>query len=278
MNKRTLLIVVSATVLTAALAISSALAHDMEAMDMGNESAGSGDSSSGAVGGMGKRMEMGPHMTMTKLRTQTPEDTARAAQILQTMREQLSKYQDYKVAEANGYLPYMQSVPQDVYHFSSKQATQAEYLGDADLKHPGSLLYEKKTFGGYKLVGAMYSAPANFTPEQLDKIIPLGLARWHAHTNICLPKGITEEEVMEGRIMPAHHRMFSEDMGTVRRTDPRVGYLADPRFGFIGRISEQGECEAVGGNFHPQIFGWMVHVYPFAGTDDLKVAFGMDAP
>jgi hypothetical protein len=27
-----------------------------------------------------------------------------------------------------------------------------------------------------------------------------------------------------------------------------------------------------------QIFGWMVHVYPFAGTDDLKVAFGVDPP
>jgi hypothetical protein len=46
----------------------------------------------------------------------------------------------------------------------------------------------------------------------------------------------------------------------------------------MGTIADAGECEAVGGNFHPQIFGWMVHVYPFAGTDDLKVAFGMDAP
>jgi hypothetical protein len=162
MNKRTLLIVVSAAVLVGALAISGALAHDMEGRDMGNDSGGSGDASTGAVGGMGKHMDMGAHMTMTKLRAPTPADSERAAQIMQTMRDQLSKYQDYKVAQADGYLPYMEKVPQDVYHFTSKQQTQAEYLGDPDLKHPGSLLYEKKTFGGYKFVGAMYSAPPNY--------------------------------------------------------------------------------------------------------------------
>lgn len=275
MKKRTLLNVVSAVALFGALAISGALAHDMDGMDMGTDSGGSGDASSGAVGGMGKHMDMGPHMTMTKLRAPTPADTERAAQIMKTMREQLSKYQDYKVAEADSYLPYMESVPQDVYHFSNKDQTQAEYLGDIDIKRPGSLLYEKKTFGGYKLVGAMYSAPPNYTPDQLDKIIPLGLTRWHAHTNICLPSGISEDDVMNGRITP-HANARAAGMG--RHTDPRVGYFADQRFGFLGTISEAGECESVGGNFHPQIFGWMVHVYPFAGTDDLKVAFGMDAP
>ncbi len=278
MKKQTLLVAALATVLFGAFAISGALAHDMEGMDMSNDSAASGDAGSGAVGGMGKHLSMGAHMTMTKLRAPTAEDSARAAVILQTMREQLSKYQDYKVAEADGYEPFMESVPQDVYHFSSKPATQAEYLGDVDLKRPGSLLYEKKTFGGYKLVGAMYSAPPTYTPEQLDQIIPLGLARWHAHTNICLPAGLTEADVMEGRIMPAHHRMSAEDRGTFHRSDPRLGYFADPRFGFTGTIWQAGECEAVGGTFHPQIFGWMVHVYPFAGTDDVKVAFGMDAP
>ena len=110
-------------------------------------------------------MDMGAHMTMTPLRAATPEDSARAAQIMRTMRDQLSRYQDYKVAEADGYLPYMESVPQDVYHFSNKAVTADEYAGDSDYKHPGSLLYEKKTFGGYKLVGAMYSAPPNYTPE-----------------------------------------------------------------------------------------------------------------
>jgi hypothetical protein len=272
MKRLVLLVVASAVILISARAI----AHDMEGMDMGNDSGG--DAGTSAVGGMGKHMDMGPHMTMTKMRPATPADTERAQQIMQTMRETLGKYQDYKVAEADGYLPYMESVPQDVYHFTSKTQSQAEYLGDVDLKRPGSLLYEKKTFGGYKLVGAMYSAPANYTPDQLDKIIPLGITRWHAHTNICLPPGISEDDVMAGRIMPAHPHFAAAEMGTGRHTDPRLGYFADPRFGFMGTIADAGECEAVGGNFHPQIFGWMVHVYPFAGTDDLKVAFGMDAP
>ena len=121
----------------------------------------------------------------------------------------------------------------------------------------------------------MYSAPPNYTPEQLDKIIPLGLTRWHAHTNICLPPGISENDVMSGNIMP---HASAANLGGGRHTDPRAGYFADQRFGFMGTIADAGACEAVGGNFHPQIFGWMVHVYPFAGTDDLKVAFGMDAP
>ena len=57
----------------------------------------------------------------------------------------------------------------------------------------------------------------------------------------------------------------------------RYGYLADPRFGFTGTISDQAECEAAGGNFHTQIFGWMIDVYRFA-SDDLKVAFSLDVP
>ncbi len=57
-----------------------------------------------------------------------------------------------------------------------------------------------------------------------------------------------------------------------------MAYYADQRFGFMGTISDAGECDAVGGNFHPQIVWLMVHVYPFTSTDDLKVAFGMDSP
>ena len=244
-------------------------------IDISGVSTGAAGSTDEAISGMGRHMEMGPHMKMTELRAPTPADTQRAQVIIRTMREQLSKYQDYKLAEANGYQPYMESIPQDVYHFTNAEQTRAEWLGDVDLMRPGSLLYEKKTFGGYRLVGAMYSAPANYTPAQLDRIIPLGLTRWHQHVNICLPAGISEDDVMNGRI--AVHPTAAA-IGAGRHRDPRLGYFADPRFGFVGTIADAGACDAVGGSFHPLIFGWMVHVYPFAGTDDLKVAFGMDAP
>ncbi len=40
-----------------------------------------GGSVTGAVSGMGKHMEMGPHLTMTAMRAATPDDTACAQQI-----------------------------------------------------------------------------------------------------------------------------------------------------------------------------------------------------
>ena len=260
--------------------VSYAAPHDMDDMDSGSDSGGTG-----AMGQMGAHMKMSDHMTMTESRAMTPADTQRGEQIIATMRAKLAKYQDYNVAIADGYVPYMETVPQDVYHFSNRAATVAEYMGDFDLARPGSILYEKKTFGGYKLVGAMYDAPAADTPEQLDALIPLGLSHWHAHTNICLPRGVTEADVMNGNV--GNHmrpdiasaidppRGMNRGAGDALRL--RYGYLADTRFGFTGTISSDADCEAAGGNFHKQIFGWMIHVYPFA-SDDLKVAFSTEAP
>jgi hypothetical protein len=272
----------AAVTLFAAL-VSYAVAHDMDNMDSGSDSGGG----TGAMGQMGAHMKMSDHMTMTDSRPITPADTQRGEQIVATMRAKLTKYEDYKAAMADGYLPYMESVPQDVYHFSNREATAAEYMGDFDLARPGSLLYEKKTFGGYKLVGAMYDAPAGDTPEQLDALIPLSLSHWHAHTNICLPKGVTEADVMNGDVAPkmrpdissaAHAPAeFGRGSGSGDSVRMRVGYLADPRFGFTGTISNQADCEAADGNFHKQIFGWMIHVYPFA-SEDLKVAFSLEVP
>ena len=36
-----------------------------------------------------------------------------------------------------------------------------------------------------------------------------------------------------------------------------------PQFGLRGSIATQEACDAAGGTFHPVIFNWMVHVYPF---------------
>ena len=281
MKKHLTVLLVAITLIVTA-AVSHAVAHDMDDMDSGSDSGGTG-----AMGQMGAHMQMSDHMTMTESRPMTPADTQRGEQIIATMRAKLAKYEDYKVAIADGYVPYMESVPQDVYHFANRSATASEYMGDFDLARPGSLLYEKKTFGGYKLVGAMYDAPAADTPEQLDALIPLSLSHWHAHTNICLPNGVTEADVMNGNVAA---RMRPDISSAARAPGEfgrgssagdgermRVGYLADPRFGFTGTISNQADCEAADGNFHKQIFGWMIHVYPFA-SEDLKVAFSLAAP
>src|SRR5579871_6245179 len=100
MTKRGMLGLFVVSILMVGLATSTAIADDMAGMDMSGDSA---SADTGPMAGMGKHMDMGPHMTMTPMRPATPEDSARAAQIMQVMREQLSKYQDYKVAEADGY-------------------------------------------------------------------------------------------------------------------------------------------------------------------------------
>ncbi|MGH7926028.1 MAG: hypothetical protein ACREQH_15710 [Candidatus Binatus sp.] len=283
---RQLVALLAAITLLVTTAVSYAVAHDMDGMDTDSSTDSGG---TGAMGQMGAHMKISDHMTMTESRPMTPADTQRGEQIIATMRAKLSKYQDYKVALADGYVPYMESVPQDVYHFANRSATVAEYMGDFDLARPGSLLYEKKTFGGYKLVGAMYDAPASDTPDQLGALIPLSLSHWHAHTNICLPNGITEADVVDGNVGNTAGNTMRPDIssavdapggmrrGTGDSLRRRYGYLADTRFGFTGTISNQADCEAAGGNFHKQIFGWMIHVYPFAG-EDLKVAFSLEAP
>lgn len=44
-------------------------------------------------------------------------------------------------------------------------------------------------------------------------------------------------------------------------------------FGPESPIDSKAACEAVGGRFLPAIFGWMVHVNAFAGSD-LRDVFG----
>ncbi len=277
MNSNLKLSLVAAALASVLGAAGIVTAHDMAGMDM---SASGGSSDSSEVGGMGKHLMVGEHMTMTPSRPETAADVQRGEEIIATMRRVLGKYQDSDAAIAAGYVPYMPTIPQDVYHFASRTYTGDEYRGDVSIEHPGALLYERKTFGGYKLVGAMYSAPATYTLDQLNAIIPLSLAHWHAHTNICLPAGVTEQDVWNGNIH-GHMRASvpGDPMGFRASNDMRMrfGYMADPRFGFTGTISTASDCEAVGGNFHPQIFGWMVHVYPFQ-SDDLKVAFSTEAP
>src|SRR5215831_10830596 len=246
-------------------------AHDMSAM--GNLS--------GAPNAMGAHIHMSEHMKMTELRPQTPQDDERARVLLSKLRHALSPYHDYRVALLQGFRIFLPSVPQEVYHFTDYDAANAEYQGLFDPEHPGSLLYVKKGEGDYALVGAMYSAPAYYTPDQLNDLVPLSVARWHEHVDICLPKGITLTDLLRDKIgadrtdlpgtLPVAANPQALDL------DHRVGFMADGRFGFEGKIHDLASCESAGGSFIPLAFGWMVHVYPFQG-DDLKVSYGMNVP
>jgi len=257
-------------ILLGTITVATCLAHDMSAMgNMG-----------GAPNAMGAHMHMDEHMKMTELRPQSPEDEARAREIVAQLRTALMPYRDYRVALMQGFKIFLPSVPQDVYHFTNYPASNHEYEGRFEVAHPGSLLYVKKG-DDYVLVGAMYSAPGYYSPDQLNDLIPLSVARWHQHVDICLPKGITLSDVLRDRIgadrtdmpgtLPVAANPEALDL------DHRLGFMADGRFGFEGKIHDEDACDAAGGNFIPLAFGWMVHVYPFQG-DDLKVAYGMDVP
>ena len=172
---------------------------------------------------------MGAHMKMTAPRPQRPEDLARADELVKTLRAALEKYRDYRVALADGFQPFLPNIPQPQYHFTNYWHGFLEAFA-FDPARPTSLLY-RKTPGGYELLGAMYTMPKNATQEQLHERVPLSVASWHLHTNLCMP--------------------------------PKGARADWTKFGLAGSISTPETCAAAGGRFLPSVFGWMVHVYPF---------------
>ena len=181
---------------------------------------------------------MGAHMYMSALRDSQPGDQEKAAEVVKQARQALEKYRDYNAALADGFRIFLPNVKQPMYHFTNYSYAFGAAFG-FDAAKPTSLLYEK-TSDGYKLIGAMYTAPVRFTEDQLNQRVPLSVAQWHQHVNMCKPPQGQE------------HEMLSKN----------------PKFGLHGSISTQQECEAAGGTFLPHVFGWMVHVYPWEKTPD----------
>jgi hypothetical protein len=191
------------------------------------------DASAHAMHSMEGHMDMGPHMKMTAMRPAKPGDAARGREITDAARKASEKYLDYRVALADGFKIFHPEVPQKMYHFTN-YGYAAEAFVRFNPEHPTSLLYEKHG-DDYKLIGVMYTAPKRLTEDQLDDRIPLSVARWHEHVNFCTA--------------PAGRK--SEYFGP------------HPLFGLKGSITTQEACDAAGGTFHPVVFNWMVHVYPF---------------
>jgi hypothetical protein len=181
---------------------------------------------------------MAAHMHMSTLRDSQPGDQEKAQKVVEQAREALERYRDSNAALADGYKIFLPNVSQKMYHFTNWQyAIGASFQFDAT--KPTSLLYEKHG-DNYKLIGAMYTAPVRFSEDQINERVPLSVAQWHQHVNLCRP--------------PKGHEM--EMLGK------------KPKFGLQGSIATQEECEAAGGTFMPHIFGWMVHMYPWEKTPD----------
>ncbi|MGB9007342.1 MAG: hypothetical protein WCC18_01920, partial [Candidatus Acidiferrales bacterium] len=207
----------------------------MAGMNMGgaqHDSDKSPDAAKAANDGMSDHdMDMGAHMFMTNLRPANAPDEKRAAEIVAELCPAIEKYEDYRVALADGFRIFLPNVPQKIYHFTNS-AYAMEAAFEFNPARPTSLLY-KKTNDGYELVGAMYTARRNATEEDLNARVPLSVARWHKHVNFC----------------------FGAKGGSVQNVNEKG-------FGFRSDIVTQDACEQAGGHWFPQIFGWMVHVYP----------------
>ena len=203
--------------------------HDMDGMEMS------------AAGGDWKMAAMAKHMAYSSSRPLTAADSVRAMHIVSDLRQAVAKYQDVKVAEADGYemfAPQIKNQPQ--YHFTKKWNAIRNQFG-FDPARPTSLLYKKDTQGRFHLVGAMYTASKGTSEDALNDRVPLSVAHWHRHINWCVPPRRQNErwsETKNGR----------------------------PVFGPLG-VATREECDAANGRFIPQAFGWMVHANVFAGND-----------
>jgi hypothetical protein len=49
---------------------------------------------------------------------------------------------------------------------------------------------------------------------------------------------------------------------------------ARPKFGMFGSINTQAACAAERGDFHPYLFTWMIHIFPY--ELDFKDIFSMN--
>ena len=177
---------------------------------------------------------MSKHMQINVQPPQKPGDAQRAEEILAAARAVLERYRDVADAEAEGYAAFAPTgkIGEEVHYTHYWRAGNEKEA--IDLDRPGSILY-KRTAKGMQAVGVMYTAPANATPAELDKRVPLSIGTWHRHVHFCgWPSG-TPRSDWDG---------------------------PTARFGFNGSISDEASCKAAGGYWIPLVLGWMIHIYP----------------
>jgi hypothetical protein len=111
----------------------------------------------------------------------TPEQQARAENMIAITLIRLPQFADYKVAEARGYHSIGDGFTGHE-HFIKWDTIDDDHILDPD--HPESLVYEPQKDGSKKLVSAMFMLPQGST---LEDVPDLGgaLTQWHIHNNLC---------------------------------------------------------------------------------------------
>lgn len=183
------------------------------------------------------------HTRMSEVRDAVPPDElAHTQRLLAMLRADLVRYRDPAAAERDGYRKEGDDVPVGSLKHFFKYSNFAKNQTHLDPRAPAAILY-RRTATGFELAGVMFTAPMTSSMDELDRRIPLALGHWHSHRNICMPP--------KGAPMATHAERAP--------------------FGFEGNITTRAACDAAGGVFLDNVYGWMTHVYPYAPT--LAAAF-----
>ncbi|MGH7499826.1 MAG: hypothetical protein ACREL3_13365 [Gemmatimonadales bacterium] len=169
------------------------------------------------------------HMSFTESRPGTAADTARALAVVSELRNAIAPYRTIEAAEQAGYRgrrdPEMVKAGK-LLHLGRRPGRVTKGF---DSRSPQALLFRRKADGTMALAGAMFVAPLSATTDDLDAMIPLSVAHWHRHMNVCV----------------------SPDRANPRR---------------FPRATTAEACTAAGGRFRAES-RYMVHVMTDAGSD-----------
>jgi hypothetical protein len=118
---------------------------------------------------------------------------------LDRAKQATEKYQDVRVAEADGYRMLGSEFPGMGAHFVLTMEPK-----EFQIEKPPILLYHKSADapGGYTLVGLgyLFDAPAGPDGQPVNPPFPKALAHWHQHDNVCMgpkldnPHSLSESE------------------------------------------------------------------------------------
>jgi hypothetical protein len=117
----------------------------------------------------------------------TPEEQARAENLIAITLLRLPKYKDYRTAERDGYFSIGDAVTGDEHFVKPAYFTDDKML---DPDYPESLVYkpDPSAPGGKRLAAAMYMAKPG---TKLENVPNIGgkLTQWHIHDNLCFTAG-----------------------------------------------------------------------------------------
>jgi hypothetical protein len=111
----------------------------------------------------------------------TPEQQARAENLIAITLARLPQFADYRVAEAKGYRSIGDGVTGDEHFVNTALFVDGRIL---DPDYPESIVYQPQPDGSRKLVAAMFMLETGAT---LDDVPDVGgkLTQWHIHNNLC---------------------------------------------------------------------------------------------